>query len=339
MKKKLAIINSGSKECTYGGVAPIMRNMHKFFVETFDVQYFYLPDSWKCGLGRFNLMLYLFFQRNKLKQFDFTLSHVPEGSYVISFLKIPYAHIYHGNHNPMTQSRYWFGKYFAFVFDIFYKRIEKTSVLKYTVGPVWGDKKKLFNPISHQVVEKPYDKRAGFIFAGRFDLIKNIDRLITIYSQLPKNIQDENHFYIAGFGGQEDNLRNIVQKLKLNDKIHFLGNLPNQKVIEEDSTKKILIMASTQEGLPTAIAEALSVGIPVVSTNSGDIGLVIKNNYNGFIFPLDFSDSDYIDAILKILTDYERFAHNAKASASVFDGEIITKAVIQDINNIILKHE
>lgn len=337
MKKKLGVINSDSKEFSYGGVAPIMRNMHKYLCEEFDVEYFYLPDSWKKfpGLGRLKMMVYLFLHWNKLKSCDFILSHVPEGSYVASFTGVPYSHIYHGNDNPMSQSRYWFGKYFKFVFNIFFKRIEKTCPLKYTVGPVWDDKKKLFNPIQHDVQQKPYDERSGFMFAGRLELIKNVDRLITIYSKLPKEIQDENHFFIAGFGTQEEKLKNLVANLQLTDKVHFLGNLPNAKLVETDSTKKILIMASTQEGLPTAIAEALSVGVPVISTNPGDIGIVLKNNYNGFIFPLDFEDEDYVKAIKTVLSDYDRFAKAAKQSSEIFNGETITKSVIKDINKVL----
>lgn len=337
MKKKLGVINSDSKEFSYGGVAPIMRNMHKYLCEEFDVEYFYLPDSWKKfpGLGRLKMMVYLFLHWNKLKSCDFILSHVPEGSYVASFTGVPYSHIYHGNDNPMSQSRYWFGKYFKFVFNIFFKRIEKTCPLKYTVGPVWDDKKKLFNPIQHDVQQKPYDERSGFIFAGRLELIKNVDRLITIYSKLPKEIQDENNFFIAGFGTQEEKLKNLVANLQLTGKVHFLGNLPNAKLVETDSTKKILIMASTQEGLPTAIAEALSVGVPVISTNPGDIGIVLKNNYNGFIFPLDFEDEDYVKAIKTVLSDYDRFAKAAKQSSEIFNGETITKSVIKDINKVL----
>lgn len=337
MKKRLAIINSDSKEFSYGGVAPIMRNMHEYLCQEFDIKYFYLPEKWKRfpGLGRLKMMVYLLCHWKDLKESDFILSHIPEGSYIASFTGIPYSHIYHGNDNPMTQSRYWFGIYFKFVFDFFFKRIEKTCQLKYTVGPVWGDKKKLFNPICHQVRIRPFEERHGFIFAGRLELIKNVDRLIRIYSKIPKQIRDENHFYIAGFGTQEEKLRSLVEELEMNDYVHFLGNLPNAKLVEEDSTKKILIMASTQEGLPTAIAEALSVGVPVVSTNPGDIGIVLENGYNGFIFPLEFRDEDYIASIEKILTDYARYSANALESAKIFNAETISKGVIADINKVL----
>lgn len=334
---KLAVINSDSKDASYGGVAPIMRNMHDYLCKEYDVKYFCLSDSWKKfpGLNRFKLMVYLLWHWTELKSYDFILSHVPEGSYIASFTGIPYSHIYHGNDNPMSVSRYWFGKYFKFIFNIFFKRIERTCPLKYTVGPVWGDKKKLFNPIAHKIEPKPYQERSGFMFAGRLEIIKNVNRLIRIYAKLPKAIQSEHHFYIAGYGTQENYLRNLVKQLKLDNYVHFLGNLPNEQLIEEDSKRKILIMASTQEGLPTAIAEALSVGVPVVSTNPGDIGIVLKNNYNGFIFPLDFEDKDYIKAIETILNDYNRFSQAAKESSEIFNGENITKNVISDINKVL----
>ena len=328
---KLAIINSDAMDCSYGGVAPFMRNMHPFLSEKFEVKYFTIPPSWTIKFipGRIKLMFSLIVRRKELKKCDFILSHVPEGSYIASFMGRPYCHIFHGNDNPRL------GKYFRFLFDIFFNRIEKTCSLKYTVGPAFNDRKKLFNPISHHVKEKPYEERAGFIFAGRLELIKNVDRIIRIYSQLPVEIQQKNHLYIAGYGTQEQSLKNLVHKMRLDSVVVFLGNVPNKDIVEVDSTKKIFLMASTQEGLPTAIAEAMSVGVPVISTNPGDIGLVLKNNENGFIFPLDFKDKEYVEAIRTILDDYERFSKAAKDSSQVFQSEKITKEVIAEIENIL----
>ncbi len=339
--KKLAVINSDPMDCNYGGVAPFLRNMHPYLSEKFDVEYFTIPTTWTGRRipGRIKLMYYLLKRRKDLKKCDFVLSHVPEGAYIVSFMGIPYCHIFHGNFNPMSQSRYRLGKYFIWLFDLFKKRIEKTCSLKYTVGPVYEDKKKLMNPISHNIAEKPYSERKGFIFAGRLELIKNIDRIIHIYSKLPEELRKENHLYIAGFGTQEEALKKLVADMGLSEYVEFLGSVPNAEIPEVDSYKKIFLMASSQEGLPTAIAEALSVGVPVVSTDTGDIGLVIKSNVNGFLLPLDFKDEEYIEAIQTILNDYDRFSKAAKESFSVFDAEKITKEVIEEINKVLAKEE
>ena len=336
MKSKkpiLGILSSDPMSVSYGGVAPIMRNMHPFLEEKFEVRYFYLEDIVRKKLipARLKMTLMLLRRHNELRDCDFILSHIPEGSWVSAVLGIPYAHIYHGNASPMTVSRYWYGKYFKWAYDLMYKRIEKTARIKYTVGPVWDDKKKLFNPIYHSIKPVPYSERKGFIFAGRLEDGKNIDRLIRIYSKLPESVREENHFYIAGYGTRQAYLESIVEEEKMQEYVHFLGNLPNGELIKTDSSKKILIMASSYEGLPTAIAEALSVGVPVISTNPGDIALVLKNDHNGYIFPLDFKDEDYVKAILAVLNDYDRFAEAALESSKVFDGRKITEEVIDDI--------
>ena len=330
----VAILNTDPLTCNYGGVAPFMKNLDPFLQKAFNIKYYNIPEKKKKGLipRRFQIMWLLWQKRNELSHFDFIISHIPEGSYIASYCNVPYAHIYHGNDNPMSVSRYWYGKYFAKVYDRFYKRIAQTATLKYTVGPTWGDVKKMFNPILHNVKPTPIESRVGFIFAGRLEERKHIDRLIRIYAKTPSEIQERHHFYIAGYGSQEQALKELVHQLNLEDKIHFTGGLSNKELITEDSKRKILLMASEKEGLPNVIAEAFSVGVPVVSTNAGDISRVLRSGYNGYLLPLEFTDEEYIDAIKKVLINYEELATNALKSSVVFNAQTIAESLIDDIN-------
>lgn len=333
----VAILNTDPLTCNYGGVAPFMKNLDPFLQKAFNIKYYYVPEKKKKGFipRRFQIFWLLWRKRNELSHFDFIISHIPEGSYIASYCNVPYAHIYHGNDNPMSVSRYWYGKYFAKVYDRFYKRIAQTATLKYTVGPTWGDVKKMFNPILHDVKPTPIESRIGFIFAGRLEEGKHIDRLIRIYAKIPVQIQEKHHFYIAGYGSQEQVLKELVHQLNLEDKIHFTGGLSNKELITEDSKRKILLMASEKEGLPNVIAEAFSVGIPVVSTDAGDISRVLKSGYNGYLLPLKFTDEEYINAIKKILSDYERLAINALKTSAIFNAQNIAESLINDIKNFV----
>ena len=335
---KLAILNSDPKECTYGGVAPIMQNMHPYLSQVFDVEYFFLPESWMKvpGPHRFKILIYLWLQKRSLRKADFILSHIPEGSVIASFTGIPYAHIYHGNANPMEASRFRFGKLFAPLYRSFFKRIEKTAAILYTVGPASGSVKKLMNPILHDVRPKPIEERTGYIYAGRLEAPKNIDRLIRIYAKMPDSLREGNDLFIAGTGTQEAVLKQLVKDLSLEERIHFLGCLSNRDLIEEDSRHLLFLMASLLEGMPTAIAEALSVGLPVITTEAGDIPAVIQTSVNGFLLPKDCSDEDYIDCISKALSDYKALSSNALTSAKMFDAEVITQRVITEIKNCLL---
>ena len=340
-KLKLGIVNSTSLSMSYGGVAPFIKNLDPFMQKEYDVQYIFLPDN----LTRINFiprrlifLLYLLGKRRQLRNCDIILSHVPEGSYVVSFGSVPFIHVFHGNFNPMSQSRYWYGKYFMSVFERMEKRVIRKASLMYTVGTEREGIPKIFNPIYHAVEVKSNHLRSGFIFSGRLEKIKNIDRLIRIYAKLPENTRNENPFYIAGTGTQENLLKKLTSLLGLENQIHFLGNLKNEEMVSTDSTKKILTMASSQEGMPMAIAEALSVGIPVISTDTGDIARIVRSNENGFLLPLAFDDDEYIRCIHDILNDYDRFAKNALQSAEIFRSEKIADGLIHDINSISIKN-
>lgn len=341
--KKLIVLNTDSMDFSYGGVCPFMRNMHPYLANVFNLEYITLPDSWKNipGSTRVKYLVYLWLHRNRLNNSDFVLSHGPEGSFVASYQKTLYAHVYHGNSNPMSISRFKVGKYFAKMYDKMFQRIDNTASLVYTVGPVRNERQiKLYNPLNQNIKPLSISKRKGLIFAGRLEGMKNIDRLIRIYSKLPDDIREVNPFYIAGYGSQEAFLRETVNALtkenpKLKEQIVFLGKVDNTQMLKTDADKKILLMASSTEGMPTAIAEAFSVGLPVVSTAVGDIPSVVKDGKTGYLFPLDFKDEDYCDAIINILNDYPKFSEEAYKASAVFSAKDITAKVISDINTII----
>jgi glycosyltransferase involved in cell wall biosynthesis len=338
VKPKLAIINSSSIVKSYGGVAPFIKNLDPFLQDAFDVTYVLLPDY----LYRINFIprrlifvLYLLGKRRQLKGFDMILSHVPEGSFVVSYGRVPFTHIFHGNFNPMSQSRYWYGKYFMSVFESMERIIIKRAALMYTVGAERPGIPKIFNPIHHGVKIKTKELRSGFIFSGRLEKIKNIDKIIRVYAKLSPAIQLANPLYIAGMGTQEAILKEVAASLPMTGKVVFLGNLKNEDLIEADSSKMILVMASSQEGFPMAIAEALSLGVPVISTETGDISRILRSHENGFLLPIDFSDEDYIKCIECILNEYDKFSRNALTSSAVFDAASVARSLIDDINKAI----
>lgn len=338
-KIKLGIVNTFPIKTSYGGIGPFMKNLDPFLSEAFEVTYINLParlrNNIKLVPNRLTYMAFLLSKMRMLKKYDIFLSHVPEGSYIISFTGVPLVHIFHGNHNPMSQSRFWYGKYFKRLFNSFDKRITRKAKLIYTVGDERKDIPKILNPIFHSVSIKPIEARSGFIFAGRLEKIKNIDKIIKVYSLLDSEMIKENSLYIAGFGTQEAFLKRLVAEMGLSNNVIFTGDIPNDQLIDIVSSKKILLMASSQEGLPMAIAESLSVGVPVISTDTGDIPRAIKDNFNGFLLPIEFDEYIYIDKIKTILNNYVSFASNALKSSGIFKAENISKSLIESIHRVI----
>lgn len=335
---KLGIVNSSPYNISYGGVGPFMKNLHPFLDEVFDITYITLPaevHKYRLVPRRLVFIAFLLFKIRTFKNYDVVLSHVPEGSFIISFTKTPFVHIFHGNHNPMDNSRFWYGKYFKFIFDSFDNRIFKKAKLMFTVGNERANVSKIMNPVYHSIPLKLSENRTGFIFAGRLEKNKNVHKIIKVYSLLDKKIIDDNFLYICGKGSQEGVLKQLVNELDLSQRILFTGELSNDDLIEAVSTKRILLMASLQEGLPMSIAESLSVGTPVISTDTGDISRVIKNNYNGFLLPIEFDFNAYSEKMTLILNNYDFFSMNALQSSDIFKAQNVARLLICDINNLV----
>jgi len=152
---------------------------------------------------------------------------------------------------------------------------------------------------------------------------------------LPENIKSQNKLHIIGTGSREENLKMLAGELNLEEKVVFHGLIKNESVIDIMRHSLIMLMASTFEGFPMAIAESLTVGTPVVSTNVGDIPSVIKDGYNGFLLENKFTPEEFNEKILKILADYEHFSVNAVKSSSVFNAAEISGSLISACNQII----
>jgi glycosyltransferase involved in cell wall biosynthesis len=93
---------------------------------------------------------------------------------------------------------------------------------------------------------------------------KRVDRVIHAYA-LMKEKRELFDLVILGGGHLENELRMLCKKLKIEDKVKFLGFQYNPYVYLLNSSA--LVLASDSEGLPTVIIEALILGTPVISTD------------------------------------------------------------------------
>lgn len=77
-------------------------------------------------------------------------------------------------------------------------------------------------------------------------------------------------YQIAG-NGDASFLKSLVNKYGLQDTVEFMGSIPHDKMSDWYRSLDIYIQPSKQEGLPRALVEAMSNGLPCIGSNAGGI--------------------------------------------------------------------
>jgi glycosyltransferase involved in cell wall biosynthesis len=109
-------------------------------------------------------------------------------------------------------------------------------------------------------------------------------------------------------GQYEDKLRELASALGLHAAVHFLGPLPAHELAEVMCAADLLCLASTNEGWPNVVHEALACGTPVVATDVGAIPEMLAQESYGIVVPAN--DAEMLRQALAraFQTDWDRAA-------------------------------
>lgn len=86
------------------------------------------------------------------------------------------------------------------------------------------------------------------------------------------------HYYLAG-GGDQTFLRDLADKCGVADRVHFLGEISHDRVLELCKEMDLYIQPSLQEGLPRAMIEAMSMAMPAIGARTAGIPELINQKY------------------------------------------------------------
>jgi glycosyltransferase involved in cell wall biosynthesis len=119
-----------------------------------------------------------------------------------------------------------------------------------------------------------------FFMASRMNKLRDHVTLIEALKLVHKNSKNI-RLRIAGDGETLNPLKKKYQGL---DYITFLGNIDQQKIIEELHNADIYIHATFAETFSTAILQAMSCGLPIICSNIEGTRHMIKHNHNGLLY-------------------------------------------------------
>jgi glycosyltransferase involved in cell wall biosynthesis len=106
-------------------------------------------------------------------------------------------------------------------------------------------------------------------------------------------------FDVMGDGNAKEDLEAMVKDVDLEKNVTFIGRVPREETISYYQEADVFVMASLNEGMSNAMLEALSCGLPIITTKTGGAEELVKEGSNGFF--VNFENSDDIADKLEIL--------------------------------------
>lgn len=192
----------------------------------------------------------------------------------------------------------------------------------------------IYNPIdSIEIITKSQeindiDTPAGFnlISIGRLVPQKGYDLLIPIISRLVKEGINV-HLYILGTGSEKERIESIIASEGIKHNIHLLGFQENPYSIMKNMD--LFICSSRSEGYSLVIAEALTLGLPVISMNCSGPNELLDNNKYGTLCD---NYEELYQAIRAAITDknyYQDLKEKAAKRKDFFDITTTMKQIDQ----------
>lgn len=115
------------------------------------------------------------------------------------------------------------------------------------------------------------------------EIVYGIDIMIIAFAKILLKTELTINLIIYGEGKEEFYLKNLVNKLNINEFVFFKGFIPNEEVPKVLNTFDIFFALSRSESFGVSVLEALSCEIPVICSRALGFLEIINNNYNGIL--------------------------------------------------------
>jgi len=122
--------------------------------------------------------------------------------------------------------------------------------------------------------------------AGRFSPEKGFDILIRAFDAV-KSVVPDVQLVIAGDGPQRQQLRELIERLAIGDRVSLIGHVAHEEVVRLFAGSVFVVVPSHAEPLGIVNLEAMASGKLVISTASGGIPEIVQDGVNGILVPPD----------------------------------------------------
>jgi glycosyltransferase involved in cell wall biosynthesis len=152
------------------------------------------------------------------------------------------------------------------------------------------------------------------VFSGRLDPVKNFDVLLNVFKWC-QSTDSKMKLLIVGDGPERQRIEHICRQKNIHGNVVMVGQ--QLEVLPYLRAGDIFLLTSLTEQMPLTILEAMSVGLPVVASDVGEIRHIIEDGKDGFLRDLRDGWEAFALALLRLKDSGERRAMGQDARAKI----------------------
>lgn len=171
-----------------------------------------------------------------------------------------------------------------------------------------------------------------FAFVGSLFKLKRVEDTLAALNETMS--EKEYVFDIVGDGAEMNNLKSMVESLKMKEHVVFHGQQPRDVAQDIVAKSDCFIMVSTREAFGLVYLEAMAKGCITVATKGQGIDGIIVDGENGFL-----CESENVEALSALIrrittldvTELKRISDNAVATAANLTNQKVAEHYLKSI--------
>lgn len=248
----------------------------------------------------------------------------------LSKYKIPFVTMTHGAYNTLAMEKNKAIK--QIYFSLFEKRLLKAASFIHCIGQseidglqsIYSNNKTVLIPYGFDMPPQKIsnsinlnDKNFIVGFCGRIDVFtKGLNELLEGFASFSQTIANT-QLWIIGDGKEKAELETKAKHLQIENKVVFWGSKFGDEKIELLQQCNVFASPSRNEGLPAAVLEAASLGIPCLVTEATNLGKAINAYKAGYVISatnltLIYEGLVELNILMKEMNREEQLKLNAK---------------------------
>ncbi|MGB3849164.1 MAG: glycosyltransferase family 4 protein [Tunicatimonas sp.] len=141
------------------------------------------------------------------------------------------------------------------------------------------------NIVSATTQPPPATREPGpirLLFLGRIGERKGVYDLLEVL-RFHREVLQGKYVLKLGGDGETEKLQSLIKEYELEGSVKFIGFVTGPQKEQQLQAADVYLLPSHNEGLPISILEAMSFGLPVISTNVGGIPEVVVPHKTGLL--------------------------------------------------------